>query len=44
MLFKAPDGSDIIFNQDYFGNHRGTATIPGPFVNEEAAKAALWKK
>lgn len=42
--YEAPDGSDIIFNQDYFGNHRGTATIPGPFVNEEAAKAALWKK
>lgn len=31
--FENPDGSDILFNTDYFGNHRGTATLPGPFAD-----------
>lgn len=31
--FENPDGSDIIFNRDYFGNHRSAATIPGPFAS-----------
>jgi hypothetical protein len=30
--FENPDGTDIIFNQDYLGNHRGVHTIPGPFA------------
>lgn len=30
--FENPDGSDIIFNTDYLGNHRGTQIIPGPFA------------
>ena len=30
--FEARDGNDIIFNEDYFGGHRGTAVVPGPFA------------
>lgn len=30
--FENPDGSDILFNTDYLGNHRDTAVIPGPFA------------
>ena len=41
--FENPDGTAIIFNEDYLGDHRGTAPIPGPFVNGEAAKAVLAK-
>ena len=33
--FENRDGSDIIFNEDYFGNHRGTHAIPGPFAELE---------
>ncbi len=37
--FENPDGTAILFNEDYLGSHRGTATIPGPFASgEEAAK------
>ena len=30
--FENRDGTDIIFNEDFFGNHRGTHVIPGPFA------------
>ncbi|SEF76339.1 Right handed beta helix region [Eubacterium ruminantium] len=30
--FENPDGTDIIFDKDYFGNHRGLTSIPGPFA------------
>jgi hypothetical protein len=30
--FESRDGTDIIFNRDFFGNHRGTHVIPGPFA------------
>lgn len=30
--FENPDESDIILNQDYFGEHRGLSAIPGPFA------------
>ena len=33
--FEARDGSDIIFNEDFFGEHRGAAVIPGPFTQLE---------
>ena len=36
--FENPDGSDIVFDKDYFGNHRGTKTIPGPFASAEDAE------
>ena len=28
--FENPDGSDILFNEDYFGAHRGVSSFPGP--------------
>ena len=30
--YENPDGTPIIFNSDYFGDHRGTQVIPGPFA------------
>lgn len=37
--FENTDGTEIIFDRDYFGTHRGTEVLPGPFANaEEAAK------
>ena len=30
--FENTDGTDIIFDRDYFGGHRGLATLPGPFA------------
>ena len=40
--FENPDGTDIVFNKDYFGNHRGTKTIPGPFASAEDAEKILF--
>ena len=40
--FENPDGTDIVFDRDYFGNHRGTDTIPGPFANPEDAEKILF--
>ena len=40
--FENTDGTEIIFNRDYFGNHRGVDTLPGPFVDEKAAAEVLW--
>ncbi len=39
--FENPDGSEIIFNQDYFGEHRKAAAMPGPFASEEDWNRAL---
>ncbi len=39
--FENPDGSDIRFDTDYFGNHRGLEAIPGPFADEKSAKGVL---
>jgi len=30
--FENPDGTEIIFNEDYYGSHRGIRPQPGPFV------------
>ncbi|MGI6007397.1 MAG: right-handed parallel beta-helix repeat-containing protein [Ruminococcus sp.] len=30
--FEAPDGSPIVFWQDYFGKHREITPLPGPFA------------
>lgn len=40
--FENPDGTSITFNEDYFGNHRGSSTIPGPFASAEDAKKVLF--
>jgi len=29
--YENPDGTDIVFNTDYLGTHRGLSVIPGPF-------------
>lgn len=41
--YEMPDGSDITFDEDYFGNHRDVAPLPGPFVSKTAASAMLWR-
>ena len=40
--FENPDGTEIIFDRDYFGNHRGLDTLPGPFAAAEDAEKTLW--
>lgn len=40
--FENPDGTAIIFNEDYAGDHRGIDAVPGPFASAEAAKKQLW--
>ena len=39
--FEAADGTDIQFDEDYFGGHRGVKIIPGPFACAEDAKKIL---
>ena len=39
--FENPDGSDIMFDQDYFGGHRGMKVLPGPFAAAEDAAKVL---
>ena len=39
--FENPDGSDIIFNQDYHGRHRGIDALPGPFAIAQA-ETVVW--
>ena len=40
--FENPDGSDIVFDRDYFGSHRSLSAIPGPFADPESAGKILW--
>ena len=40
--FENPDGTDILFDRDYFGNHRGLSALPGPFADGRDAEKALW--
>ena len=40
--FENPDGSEIIFNRDFFSNDRGTLIIPGPFADKESAEKILF--
>lgn len=42
--FENPDGTDIQFDKDYFGGHRGVDVIPGPFANAKDAKKPLVNK
>ncbi len=34
--FENPDGTEIIFDSDYNGEHRGLSAIPGPFATGKA--------
>lgn len=40
--FENPDGSEIIFDRDYFGDHRGLSVLPGPFAGKNALDKAVW--
>ena len=40
--FENPDGTEIVFDRDYFGNHRGAETIPGPFATAADAEKILY--
>ena len=40
--FENPDGTEIVFNRDYFGNPRGLEAIPGPFAAAEESTKPLW--
>lgn len=40
--FEDRDGSAIVFQKDYLGNHRGISTIPGPFATIESAQEILY--
>ena len=40
--FEDPDGTAIIFTEDYFGDHRSVAAVPGPFASKEAASKKIW--
>ena len=33
--FEAPDGSDIVFNKDFFGNDMQSTPLPGPFATKD---------
>lgn len=40
--FENPDGTSILFDIDYLGNHRSLNVIPGPFASAKDAKRVLW--
>lgn len=39
--FENPDGTPIVFDTDYFGNHRGAMPLAGPFASAQEAKREL---
>lgn len=42
--FENPDGSEIVFNEDFFGNARAANPTQGPFENSSGQKEfVLWK-
>ena len=43
MRFENPDGSEIIFNEDYFGDHRAVCPIAGPFATSSQAGKQLFE-
>ena len=40
--FESADGTTIVFDSDYLGEHRGVSALPGPFASAEAAKKRVW--
>ncbi len=40
--FESPDGTEIVFNEDYFGNHRGVNPMYGPFEDRETGSGPLF--
>lgn len=41
--FEAPDGSTIVFDRDYFDNHRDPSALPGPFANPGDLANPVWE-
>ena len=39
--YEQPDGSPIVFSEDYFGVNRGIRSMPGPFA-DEPEKVRVW--
>ncbi len=42
QMFENPDGTPITFDRDYFGEHRGTDVLPGPFAAKYKDDKLLW--
>lgn len=42
--FENPDGSEIIFDRDYFGNERALTAMPGPFAHAADTIKVQWRK
>ena len=44
--YENPDGSDVDFTLDYFGNRRGDTVIPGPFADLKAGvqNLVIWRE
>ena len=40
--FENPDGSDLILDRDYLGDHRSVHPVPGPFA-EAVTDLTVWK-
>lgn len=41
--FENPDGTQIIFNLDYFGKKRDLSPLAGPFAGKNVAEEILWE-
>ncbi len=41
--FEDPDGREIIFNEDYFGEHRSVEPMPGPFSDPGDIEKPLFR-
>ncbi|MDO4459454.1 MAG: right-handed parallel beta-helix repeat-containing protein [Clostridia bacterium] len=41
--YENTDGTDIVFDRDFLGNHRGIDVIPGPFADGDASTAVIWE-
>ena len=40
--FENPDGTEIIFDRDYAGDHRGLDALPGPFAEGVSSEKTVW--
>ena len=40
--FEAADGSTIVFDRAFYGNHRGARVLPGPFATLDASMQPLF--
>lgn len=42
QMFEDPEGRQIVFNEDYFGEHRNADTVPGPFTGAAQVRKPLF--